>query len=254
MTFGPGVPQDAIYPARLRALLAAEGSPIDVVAAGVQGWNTIEEERFLAANIAPLAPDLVLLLYVSNDDEPHALREYDERPAPTSSQRLHRALALHSRLYEWALFVYKARIGGPNWAALRVIAQRRKAREAAGPAFSPDEPGWLASRAALGRLHALAQAHGARFAVLVYNLGRVPPAPTALERLLEWGVETGVPVFDTAPFFAGHDHTTLVNNRYLDPHPNPSGHALLAAGIARVLREYGLLPPTGHSRARATSR
>src|SRR2546425_6635234 len=63
MVFGPAVPQDQIFPARLRALLTPEG--IEVVAAGVQGWNTVEEDRFLALHIGELVPDLVVLLYVT---------------------------------------------------------------------------------------------------------------------------------------------------------------------------------------------
>src|SRR5581483_7721646 len=49
MALGPAVAQDAIYPARLRALL---GSPtVDLVTGAAAGWNTVEEEHFLAANI-----------------------------------------------------------------------------------------------------------------------------------------------------------------------------------------------------------
>src|SRR5262249_37545657 len=68
VTLGPGVAEEAIYPSRLGALLA-DGNT-EVVAAGVGGWNTVEEERFLAANFPRLDPDLVVLLYVINGSDP----------------------------------------------------------------------------------------------------------------------------------------------------------------------------------------
>ena len=67
VTMGPGVAQEATYPARLRNLLAPDG--IDVVSGAVGGWNTVSEERFLEARAAALVPDLVVLLYVTNDNE-----------------------------------------------------------------------------------------------------------------------------------------------------------------------------------------
>jgi lysophospholipase L1-like esterase len=242
MVFGPWVAQEATYPARLRALLA--GEPVDVVAAGVQGWNTEEEERFLAANIARLAPDLVVLLYVVNDNEPTNPLARARLPARTWAARLHRALLVRSRLFEWAAFVYRSRVAPLDRGAVREVAWLQRQREAAGASFAPDDPGWLRSRAALGRIDALARAHGARLAVFLHNLGNLPPAPAALERLREFGAAGGVPVFDTAPFFAGRPWAALINDRApaFDFHPNAEGYGLLAEGIGRTLRAQGLLP------------
>ena len=156
---------------------------------------------------------------------------------------LYRALVLHSCLFEWAAFTY-TRLQGVDWAGLRVVHRWNEKRRAAGPPFSPTEPGWLESRAALGRLLVLTRAHGARLAIFLYNLDDWPPAPAARERLEEFGRETGVPVFDTKPFFAGPSPSTLVNVPIVDPHPNGEGHALLAAGIARTLRAARLLVPS----------
>jgi len=72
-----------------------------------------------------------------------------------------------------------------------------------------------------------------------------------VDRLEEFGQETGVPVFDTLPFFAGPSPATLVNAPFVDPHPNAEGHALLATGMARVLRAAGLLSSPSASRSRS---
>ena len=244
VTLGPGVPEEAIYPSRLRALLA--DGRTEVVTAGVGGWNTVEEERFLATNFERIEPDLVVLLYVTNDNEPVEPWRRAAQPPASRWVALYRALVLRSRLFEWAAFTY-TRLQGVDWAGLRVVYNWNQELRAAGPPFSPTEPGWLESRAALGRILALVRAHGARLAIFLYNLEDWPPAPAARERLEEFSRETGVPFFDTKPFFAGPAPATLVNAPIVDPHPNAMGHALLATGIARTLRAEGLLAPSSRT-------
>jgi lysophospholipase L1-like esterase len=239
MVFGPAVPQDRIFPARLRAMLAPEG--IEVVAAGVQGWNTVEEDRFLSHHIDELAPDLVVLLYVTNDNEPIEPWRRVKQPAATLAEQLYRTLVLRSRLFEWGAFVYKTRVIGIDWPGLRQVRQWKEERAKQGVPFSPDEPGWLESRAALGRLLALTRAHDAGFVVFLYDMDGAPPAATALERLREFGAETGVPIFTTRPFFADRRPVDLINMAFVDPHPNAAGHDVLARGIADTLRSADLL-------------
>jgi len=249
MVYGPGVAQDAIFPARLRAAFA--GEPIDVVAAGVQGWNTEQEERFLAANIARLDPDLVLLLYVTNDNEP-TLADAPGAPAKRVRDVVYETLVLRSRLFEWAAFV-RARARQPRATPLRpapahaavpppalpVAPQPPPASE---PAFSPSDPGWLASRESLGRVEQLVRGRGARLVVWLYSMTNREPEPSARARLREFEAETGVAVFDTLGYFSGEKFAALVNAPIIDPHPNPAGHARLAAGLAQTLRAEGLVP------------
>src|SRR5919198_475033 len=129
VTLGPAVPQGQIYPARLRGLL---GPGVDVVAAAVAGWNTVAEERFLARHIETLQPDLVVLLYVTNDNEPTEPFRRLRRPATRWSTRLYRALVTRSRLFEWAAFVAaRAPAGvqrGDRCAGLRHLVLHRGAR------------------------------------------------------------------------------------------------------------------------------
>ena len=240
MVFGPAVAQDAIWPARLRRLLP----DAEVLAAGVQGWNTVEEDHFLTLHVGEIDPDLLILLYVTNDNEPLEPWRREKQPPRTWLQRLYRVLVLRSRLFEWAVFVYKTRVVGADWAGIRMIQDWRQARRAEGQPFSPTEPGWLESRAALGHIADLARARGGRLAIFLYNMNGLPPAAEALARLSEFGAETGTPVFDTKSFFAGHDLVSITNAAYIDPHPNAAGHALLAEGVARTLRAAGLVPAT----------
>jgi lysophospholipase L1-like esterase len=235
-TAGPGVTDDAVYPARLRAMLA--GQPIDVVAAGVGGWNTVAEARFLARHVDGLDPDLVALLYVVNDPEPTEAFDRSKRPSGWSAA-VYRALVLHSRLFEWVAHVYQTQIAPPDAATLeRVFWLRQKGALA----FDPTEPGWLASRAALASMHELLQARGARFVIFLNNEWNGQIERAALARLREFGAETGVPIFDTFSAYTGHTLASYTNDGFRDPHQNATGHALLAAEILRTLEASGLMP------------
>jgi len=238
MALGPAVAQDAIYPARLRALL---GSPtVDLVTGAAAGWNTVEEEHFLAANIDALAPDLVVLLYVTNDNDVVPPYRRERQPPVGWPSRLYRTLVFRSRLFEWGAYVYTARFASVDWETLREMAQWRREKGPAPLPFTSDDAGWQESLAALGRIERACAAHGARFVIFLWNVGNLFPAPTVLEGLKTFGEQHGVPVFDTWPFFRGQDLSALLNSSD-DPHPNARGHALLAEGIARTLREQHLV-------------
>jgi len=238
VTVGEGVAQKDIFAYRLRDLLAAQG--VEVMAAGVSGWNTLEEKRFLEKNIAALDPDLVVLMYVSNDNEPvDAIRRIVARDL-TAEDRVIQALMRESRVFEWAAFTWRKAVG-PDAMAMRGLREWIANVKAAGEAFAPTDPGWNASRAALLAMRDLLAARKAKLAIFLYDLG-TPADAKALPALQAFGREAGVSVFDTRGFFAGHPVQSIVNDPLVDPHPNAHGHALLAAGIAQALAEQGLLP------------
>jgi lysophospholipase L1-like esterase len=242
-TVGPGVVDDAIYPARLRAALA--GRPIDVIAAGVGGWNTVAEARFLAQHVDRLDPDLVVLLYVINDPEPTEAFDPTRRGSGWFAP-VYRALVLHSQLFEWVAHLYRTRIATPDAAS---VARVFWMREKGALAFAPTEPGWLASRDALLRMHELLAARGARLIIFLNNEWNGKIERVALERLREFGAETGVPVFDTFSAYGGRPIASYTNDAFRDPHQNATGYALLAAEVLRELDAGGLLParPTSGS-------
>ncbi len=68
-TFGNGVAQDATYPARLQSHLSIQApqGPVEVINAGVQGYN-IQQEVDLLERIAPvLRPDFATIGFYIND-------------------------------------------------------------------------------------------------------------------------------------------------------------------------------------------
>jgi lysophospholipase L1-like esterase len=238
VTVGEGVPQPDIYPYRLRNLLSGDG--VEVIAAGVSGWNTLEEWRFLEANVERLDPDLLLLMYVSNDNEPvDAIRRVVARTLTTKDRAI-QALTTHSRIFEWAAFTW-VKIVGPDAMSMRGLREWIANVKAAGEPFAPTDPGWQASREALLRMRDLMAERNGAMVVFLYDLGVLPAEPKALAALQAFGRENAVRVFDTHGFFAGHDWKSIVNDPELDPHPNTHGHAMLAQGIARTLREQKLI-------------
>lgn len=67
-TFGSGVDTRDAYPARLQTVLQAHANrPIEVVNAGVPGYNSQQSLVNVQRRIQPLEPDLVLFLHGNND-------------------------------------------------------------------------------------------------------------------------------------------------------------------------------------------
>lgn len=238
-TVGPGVAQDAIYPARLRALLAADGT--EVIAAGVGGWNTVAEERFLAAHIDRLAPDVVVLLYVINDIEIYESFANVHEPPTGVAAHVYRVLVRESRLFELAAWVYQTRVAPIDRETAQRLIEWERLQDRTERGFDPQARGWRESRAALGRIAELTRARGAALVVVLANQWGRPIERAALARLRDFGREHGVPVIDGWPFWNGQRVAALVNDGMRDPHPNARGHALLAEGIARTLRAERLV-------------
>jgi hypothetical protein len=240
VTFGQGVAQEDIFPSRLRERLRSMG--VDVGAAAVPGWNTLEEERFLNLHVNCLAPDLVLLMYVANDREPDDPFRRARKSAEGFRARLYRSLVVHSRLFEWTAFLYAARFDTVDEERKREFGRWLMMREPSGEPFGENDTGWRKSAEALLRMNALLKARNAKFVLLSYRIRPGGPWQQAHDRLVPFGRSAGIPVVDTLPFVSGHRFAELANNVFVDPHPNALAHRLLADGILRTLRERGWIP------------
>jgi hypothetical protein len=237
-TVGLGEPFEAIFPRRLQGILDRDGAapaPVEVITAAVSGWNTVAERNYLEAEGLRFGPDLVVVLYATNDNE---------MPVPWAPQpplpplvRAWQWLTDRSRLVEMATFAYRQRRPSrPDPGGMRVlgeIARAQAARAAEHHTFEPDDPGWLASRTALEDIAAMTRTRGIGFLVVLLNLGG-PDAPAVTARLAEFSAATGVRVADAYPWFGGRPVTELVNGAL---HPNALAHGMIAEGTARLVLE-----------------
>jgi lysophospholipase L1-like esterase len=238
---GVGERFDDIFPRRLEALLARDGAggPVEVVAAAVSGWNTVAQRDYLRAEGLRFEPDLVIVLYVTNDNE-IALPWAPRPPAPPLA-RAWQWLSDRSRLVEVATFAYrKRRPARPDPERLRAAGEvtRARARRRAEPhRFEPDDRGWLASRAALEDIAARTRERGVGLLVVLADFGG-PDSAAVTARLGEFSAATGVPVANALPWFGGRPVTELLNAAL---HPNALAHRIMAEETARIVGERGLL-------------
>lgn len=240
MVFGQGVAEHDMVGEVLRAELVRPD--VDVVSAGIPGWNTLSEEQFLAKTQPVIEPDLVALLYVENDNEPIDPLQRTRQAPQGFGDRLYRTLLLSSRAFEWAAYAYRSRIAGADPAAARQMARWSGLVAAQGQPFAPQDSGWIASRDAMKRMASALEKRGARLVVFLFDLGTLAHDAQIRARLREFERDSGVAVFETRPFFGGRAAGTLMNAPLVDPHPNAIGHELLGKGIARTLQQRGLLP------------
>ncbi len=71
LTFGQGVPVEGTYSKKLEALLNRErgsGRRFEVLNAGVQGYNTVQEAIVLRHRVLPLRPDFLILGFTETND------------------------------------------------------------------------------------------------------------------------------------------------------------------------------------------
>lgn len=240
MVFGQGVAGEDMVGSRLRAMLPS--NRVDVVSAGIPGWNTLEQEQFFLEYGERIAPDLVALVYVANDNEPIDPFQRARHPARSLSESIYRGLLLGSRAFEWAAYVWRSRIAGPDAGSVEDASKWQELVAAQGEPFSDEDEGWQASRAALLRLRDAMRARGGDLVVFVFDLGTIDEDAPMYRRLAELTRSDALRVVPTRPFFEGHDPESLMVAPGTDPHPNAEGHRLLAEGIAGALMDLQLLP------------
>lgn len=275
-TFGiistPGRVLDYIpepYPQRLERLAAERVGPgrVEVLNAGVPGYNSFQGILLLRSKLRGLDPDLVTVRYGWND-------HFISGPIEVTSSYRERdgalALAVEDLLLRTALYPFTRRL------AFELHALR------AGPESQPTLPSeWTPSvpledyRRNLRRIVELGREQGARVWLLtsphafvtaelqgrhdelpmsVTNLLQFNALPS-FERLIEIheayndatravGAELSVPVVDMDAVYRAHASEPLFLPTDV-PHPTQQGHALEAEALYERLRAEGLLPAPG---------
>ncbi|MSR62849.1 MAG: SGNH/GDSL hydrolase family protein [Planctomycetes bacterium] len=255
VVFGLAIADEAqTLPACLaRELEGPLRTPFEALNAGVAGWATWQERRFLEREGARLAPELVVLVFVLND--------------ATSPQTLTR----FGGGTQGVPLLYARPPGLPDWLAesglylaARELALRRAlaADSPAARAFAarltpyhlllePDSmrvrEAWAATQSELEILVAWCRTHALPLALVVcpYALQLERPELDAPQRVLaRFADEHALPFVDLLPALvrAGREHGWTTQELFVDGvHPSALGHAQAAREIARELCAQGVV-------------
>jgi lysophospholipase L1-like esterase len=212
VTFGWGVEAGSTFGRRLEADLSARlGRAVETVNAGVCGYNTSQELGSLRAHAEAVAPDAVVLLYVDNDINP-------AEPLPAAAEERDALGGGGGALRSLLLRTWLGRIG------VHLLT-------AQGPETGP---GRVESMAALAAIAAECRARSRSFVVFGYRLERSPRTDGLFAEVAGVARREGFAFHDVLPWFEAV-HPREVTNSFLDSHPNPRGHAMLARGMAEDL-------------------
>ena len=216
---------------------------VEVINFSRPGWNTSVEPGALRRAIDTLAPDVLVLGYCLNDNEPLRRRELAEMrrgvfPGEPVSL-LSRFLFAHSALY---------RVVFQRADNLRM---RRATTDYYHRLYAESQPSWVATRGALGELRELAASRGIPLLMVVFpifdsQLDHRYHYHALHETVARTANELGIDSVDLLPRYAGIDARRLALDPFLDAHPSELAHRIAATAIVEELESRGWLtaPPS----------
>lgn len=261
-TFALGVRFEDLYVQQLEALLNARpgASRVQVINAGVAGYNTRQEQIFLLARGLALEPDLVSIAFYWNDlignDAP--LPDLDTPWLPSDDPRLYergerrRRHALPGWLREplrksVLIYTFATRIdrlrsmaSPPDDETARV----QRALLAGDDAFL--EPYWRATEKRLLEIAETLEARAIPVVLIAFpmenQIRHDYPELALAERLREIWRPTGMPMIDLEP--ALRAALEAGENPFLpyDLHPNAAGMRIAARLLHETIRTHELIP------------
>jgi lysophospholipase L1-like esterase len=239
-TFGQGVGDDEAFPAQLERLLAARfpGTDVQVLNAGVPGYGTVDELRYLESRIAVLDPDLVVVQFLSVNDfhnnSAPALGRVEVRDGWLYENEAPRAQPW--RTIDW--LKRQSRLAHLVSERAGAFAMRLGFLGVSG-AGAIDAPQAQLAVATLRRVAEVAKARGAG-SLFVLATGQAPvvapnapeiPAKAIVERAAR---EAGAAFVDLTPHLRGRAADRELYYP-LDGHWTVAGHAVAAAALADAI-------------------
>lgn len=234
-TFGWGVGDDETWP----AVLERELGDVEVLNAGVNGYDAEQESSFCRRVVLDWRPDLVLWQFFLNDA---GMRGMPLQPG----QELPWLLRVARPGRGDALGAVRAR-----WRTLDLVLDRLWRRgalrfygDARAVYYREDAEGWRRFRAAVLAARDAARERGAGFAMLLVPLLEGRPGELAGAEahalVLRFCAQEGIPALDARPLFEGVDPAPW-RVHPADYHANARAYARIGEAAARWLREAGLV-------------
>ncbi|MBL8755738.1 MAG: SGNH/GDSL hydrolase family protein [Planctomycetes bacterium] len=239
VAFGWGVDEEVTFARRLETEwnAAAKRPRLEVVDTGHPLYDTVQQAATLREFLPRLQPDLVLLVYVTNDLEPS--RDTVEAllggPPPDPAE----IPVLPHDFWSWTgetLQSVTPALG--QLLAAQTNIERRVQRGLGGRTYAPETfgkgpRGWARSQKALREIRDSCAAVKVPFLLLDHTRPAITSLPTFC------GAE-GIAI---APFaFSDADLANGICISLLDSHANAKGHDLLLQRLRTLLLERGLLP------------
>lgn len=243
-TYGHGVQDDEAYPAVVERLLRARGRDVQVVNAGVPGYNTDQAYTWMLRDGFTLAPDVVLAgVHCSDvsDNYESALYELD-------GDRLVRRATVETRMYRLGSLVglVPGAVRDSRLFELLVASIEWHDAPSARPSVA-DLDAWSRRKMRLELVDLARRAtdRDASVAVVLMPCKKAlaPDAPDPYGSLARELAGAGVPVLAAQAALA----RTTTDLRALffrdDPHLNAAGNRALAAVVADFVDAAGLVAP-----------
>jgi lysophospholipase L1-like esterase len=226
--FGVGVQYEATFPYQLEQILNTQfQGVIRTLNMGVPSYNTEQEWTQLQTLGITLQPNLVMLLFVSNDIEPK-MWVFDKRQAWYAN------LAQRSYATTLLFILYREvkRLASTS-VSLTEFIPAAAAGEIAWYHYHLGDKRWQAIDQSLTAMNALLRRYQIPFVVFTYQ-----EADFILNLLHQVSDREGFPLINLVPWqdprWSNQDLSQYVNS-YVDQHPNAAGHLMLATLIAENL-------------------
>ncbi|MEN8007361.1 MAG: SGNH/GDSL hydrolase family protein [Candidatus Krumholzibacteriota bacterium] len=235
-TFGEGVRLEHTFCSRLEEILnQRSGGVAEVLNFGTSTWGTDDEINYLEQAGLEFEPDLVVLVYVFNDaDYAGGLDLWENFRSEYENRYLK-----HSYLASYMYATLKRRLYGQQYIDELLDSAMQEQHK------------WTASMDYLLKGRHLAEAGGAKYAVVVfpfmYELDEQHPFRPLQLMLSDYCARNGIVELDLLEAFMGEAYTDLWVHPS-DQHPNERGHRIAAEAIAGFILENDLLPPRTEAR------
>ena len=229
VTMGWGVPVDAMFTSLAeqrfnKDLPLGPATHVEIANAGIGNYNTLAQSRLFAHQYGGLKPDLVVLHYFISDPEP--------RPPGKNSVILRHSL--------FAAYCYD------RFRTLGLAAEgKNDLFKHYSEIYDDAQPYWNDTLAKISEMRDVAAKNGVPFVVMIipdfHNLRPGTPYGPLYEKMEKGFSARGIHVFNSFPEFQkryGGQETALWIQQD-DPHPNATGHALMAELLYAELAKPG---------------
>ena len=242
-TFGEGVSESETWPAQLRLLL---GDRAEVINAGVNAYDTLQEVLWYERFVEPFDPDLVVLAYFVND--------VATRSASHNKDKDGWIALTHPRRSDWVRDVR-------NWSrAVDVLCDRiynsrsLKARQDSWSSrYGEGDPGWSRAKSALLRLKERCESSGREFRLAlmpyIFLEGEFFASHDSLQTVRDFCLEQGIAVFDGEPALLNElkrcSSAAELRVSKRNFHANGRAYRVFAESLHAWLLETLVLPESG---------